>query len=59
VTTPQWEFKATCHECGESIPIVIKGGEFARKGDDLAYVVTLEGTEVEAHLLRHDVKVEP
>lgn len=50
----KWTFHATCHECGVQIPVAVKGGEFRREGDDLAYVVTLDRMEVEAHTLIHE-----
>lgn len=50
-----WTFQANCHLCGEKMELVVKGGRFRKDGDNLAYVVSLERTEIEAHMLMHDL----
>lgn len=50
-----WVFQGTCNICGDKMETIVKGGEFGKDGDDIVYVVRLERTEVEAHLLMHDL----
>jgi hypothetical protein len=59
VTKPPsvWTFWATCHTCGEKMETVVKGGHFRKGPDDATYeyVVSLERTDIEAHMLMHDL----